>query len=149
MMSQNICKFVTFKDKGQLIATNFIFESKVPYSGQYLTQQTHGLYLVNNGEGLLRIGNQCFHIFPGYIFFSFANITFTIENIRNLEYFYIQFQGSRADDLFQRFGITPRSCVFEGHEGLLPLWHDSLVRANEENIDLLSAVYLFKIKEIR
>lgn len=138
MMSQNICKFVTSKDRGQLIATNFIFESKVPHSGQYLTQQTHVLYLVSSGEGLLRTGGQCYRILPGTVFFSFADITFSIENTRQLQYFYIHFQGGRAEELFQRFGITPRYCVFEGYEGLLPLWQDSLVRANEENIDLFS-----------
>lgn len=138
MVSKNICKFVTSKDRGQLIATNFIFESKVPHSGQYITQQTHVLYLVSSGEGLLRTGGQCCHLGPGMVFFSFSDISFCIESTRQLEYFYIHFQGSRADELFQRFGITPGNCVFEGYEGLLPLWQDSLVRASDANIDLLS-----------
>lgn len=138
MNNRNICKFITSKDRGQLTTTNFIFESQVPHSGQSRTQRTHVLYLTVSGEGVFRCSGQCYRLTSGTVFFSFADIPFVIENTKQLKYFYMNFQGSRAEELFHRFGVTPRNCIFEGYEGLLPLWQDSLVRANDENIDLLS-----------
>ena len=74
----------------------------------------------------------------GTVFFSFADIPFCIENTDGLKYYYICFYGGRAGDLFHRFGITPRHSVFRGYEGLVPFWQESLIRAKEENIDILS-----------
>lgn len=138
MIDRNICKFITPQDQGQLTASNFIFESRVPDSGITITGETHVLYYVCSGEGRLRCAQTCYRLGPGMVFFSFAGVPFMIENICQLKYYYISFQGGRGEELFGRFGIAPACCVFEGYEGLLPLWQDSLVRANEENIDLLS-----------
>ncbi|MBP3701746.1 MAG: helix-turn-helix transcriptional regulator, partial [Lachnospiraceae bacterium] len=79
----------------------------------------------------------------GTVFFSFADIPFSFEAGQSLEFYYISFRGSRADELFRRFGITSASCIFEGCEGLLPHWQDNIVRANDENADLLSESLLY------
>ena len=138
MYYQNICKFITPKDQGQLIATNFIFESKVPNSGETCCFNKHVLYLVAGGEGRYESAGHSYQLAPGMVVFSMADIPFMIKNTNQLRYYYITFHGGRAGELFQRFGVTPKNCIFEGHEGLLPLWQESLVRADEKNIDLLS-----------
>lgn len=51
---------------------------------------------------------------------------------------YIDFSGTRSDILFHRFGINKNNRFFTGFDGIIPLWHDSLSRASEENIDLAS-----------
>ena len=104
---------------------------------------THALYLVSNGEGIFCINGKRWPLSVGTVFFSFAGIPFHFESGKNLEFFYISFQGSRAEELFRRFGITPGSCLFEGCEGLLPHWQDNLIRANDENADLLSESLLY------
>lgn len=153
MSRENICKFITTKDQEQLIATNFIFEGEVPYSGEHRSLNKHVLYLVAGGEGVFACNDHSYQLVPGILFFTMADIPFMIKNTKQLQYYYITFHGGRAGELFQRFGVTLKNCVFEGYEGLLPLWQDSLIRADEENIDLLSEsllLYSFsklKIKE--
>ena len=51
---------------------------------------------------------------------------------------YIDFGGARADTLFSRFCINRINRLFAGFEGLIPLWHDSLCRASDINLDLVS-----------
>ena len=143
MDSLNICKFVSPKDLGQLVTTHFIYERNTPYMNTTAILDTHALHLVCNGSGIYCINGKRWPISVGTVFFSFSEIPFSFESGQNLEFFYIRFRGSRADELFRRFGITPVSCIFEGCEGLLPHWQDNIVRANDENADLLSESLLY------
>ncbi len=138
MEKQNICKFITTQDLGQLRANEFFLERVVSHSGQERRLPHHSVHLVCDGEGFAQCAGQRYPLSAGCLFFAFADIPFLIENTDALQYYCIGFAGGRADELFQRFGITPRRCLFESCEGLLPLWHDSLTRATDETIDLLS-----------
>lgn len=138
MNDQNICKFILPREQEPLTASNFIFEQRAAHSGETRTLSDHVLYLTAAGEGLFRCCDACHRLKSGTVFFSFADTPFSVESTDALKYYYITFNGGRAEELFRRFGITPGNAVFEGLEGLLPLWQDSLARANEENIDLLS-----------
>lgn len=141
--SRNICKFVSPKDQGQLVTTHFIYERNTPYMNKTGVLPTHTLHLVCNGSGVFCINGNRFPISVGTVFFSFADIPFSFEAGQNLEFYYIRFHGSRSEELFRRFGITPASCIFEGCEGLLPYWQDNIIRANDENADLLSESILY------
>lgn len=146
MSGRNICKFVSPGERGQLNAVNFIYENEVPFSGQTQVKDSHVLYLVESGDGYFHCGEQHHRLTAGTVFFSFADVPFMLENMRELVYYYISFTGSRADELFSRFGITPAGSLFRGYEGLLPFWKESLTRADEGNIDLLAesmALYTF------
>lgn len=138
MDGRNICKFISSKEQRQLVTTRFIYESMTPYAGRTGTLATNALYLVSNGQGIFCSGGMRRRVSVGTVFFSFPEIPFMFEAVKELEYYYISFQGSRGEDLLRRFGITPADCVFDGYEGLLPLWQDNLVRVNDENGDLLS-----------
>lgn len=138
MNNRNICKFISPRDQGQLTVKNFIYESEVPHSGKIQLYDTHLLGICVSGEGIFRCEEQCIPIKPGMIFFGFANIPFVLESIKEFTYYYISFSGGRSTELFHRFGITVKNCVFPGYDGLLPLWKESIHRANAENIDLLS-----------
>lgn len=143
MHSKNICKFVSPKDQGQLITTHLIYERNTPYMNATGVLDTHTLYLVCNGSGVFQTNGRRWPISVGTVFFSFADIPFSFESGVDLEFFYIRFHGSRAEELFRRFGITVATCIFEGCEGLLPHWRDNIVRANDENADLLSESLLY------
>lgn len=138
MDKQNICKFITTQNLDLLRATAFFFETKVILSGQEQQLPFHRIYLISSGEGSVRIAGQWHQVTAGNLFFTFADLPFTIENTGKLQYYCIHFSGGRADELFRRFGITPHRCLFDSCEGLVPLWQNSLTRANTENIDLLS-----------
>lgn len=51
---------------------------------------------------------------------------------------YISFSGYHADELLKRFDITVKNRLFSGFDGIIPLWKESLSRANEATIDLAS-----------
>ena len=130
MEKQNICKFITTQDPGQLRVYQFFFESIVPHSGEERTLHVHCMHLVSGGAGRYRCADEYRTLTPGCLFFSFADIPGIIENTGELQYYCIGFSGGRAEELFQRFGVTPRHCLFTGCEGLLPLWEESLARAS-------------------
>ena len=138
MKKQNICKFITTRDLGQLRVDQFFFESIVPHSGKERTLNVHCMYLVNSGMGRYCCAGEYHTLTPGCLFFSFADIPGVIENTGELQYYCIGFSGGRAEELFQRFGVTPKHCLFSGCEGLLPLWQESLARASDDTLDLLS-----------
>ena len=149
MNNKNICKFITPTSKEQLHTANFIFEQQAPQRGELRAMDVNVLYLAAEGEGLFRCGGEVHRITAGTVFFSFADIPFCIENTKELKYYYIAFYGGRADELFRRFGITPRNSLFKGYEGLLPFWRESLIRANEETVDILSeSVLLYTFSKL-
>ena len=62
---------------------------------------------------------------------------------------YIRFEGTRADELFARFGICATNCVFEGYGGLAAFWQSALTKAGEKNLDLISeSVLLYTLGEM-
>ena len=138
MKKQNVCKFITTRDSGQLRVEHFFFESIVPHAGEERTLPLHSLYLVSGGSGRYYCAGEHHTLVPGCLFIGFAGIPFVTENTGGLQYYCISFSGGRAEELFQRFGVTPRHCLFTGCEGLLPLWEESLARASTDTLDLLS-----------
>ena len=147
---KNICKFINEKENGSLFVNNFIFESYVPHSGENLTHNSYLMYLISNGEGIFKTGGYIHKIKAGMILFSFPNVPVIIENTDNLNYYYISFKGLRADELIRRFSVTPKHCVFNGNEGLIPLWNDAIVRADEDNIDLFSeGILLYSFSKLK
>ena len=137
MKDNNVCKFITDAAQGELHAVSFIYESKVPKSGERQTMEEYGAYLVAGGDGTYTAASVS-RLTPGTLFFSFPDLPFTITSVKNLEYYRICFSGERAGELAMRFGVTPSRCVFSDFEGLIPLWHESLTRADSDTLDLLS-----------
>ena len=137
MSGQNICKFVSGITSEVIVTTNFILEQRSPDQGQ-LIRPTHVMYLVISGDGVLHTELFSRKLQAGSLFFSFAGSPYRIENRSNLNFMYISFEGKRGDELFHRFGISKTNCIFNGLESLIPIWKDSLARANGQNIDLLS-----------
>lgn len=153
MDNQNICKFIPKADAELLTAENFIYETVVSYSHEQRIRSFHSMYLVAEGTGSYRCDGITHPLSCGTLFFSFAGVPFILENGGDLKFYYISFSGGRADALFRRFGVTPANSVFTGYEGVIPLWRDSLVRADTDNVDLLSesmVMYVFsKLKKER
>ena len=137
-MNNNICKFIATSNQDRLYTSNFVFEKNAKTHGTAQTLPTNAVYLVAGGKGTLHTHALTRALEPGNVFFTFAQIPFRLENVEELQYLYISFDGGRSDELFSRFGIHPGRAVFDGHEGLLALWQSAIVNATPENLDLLS-----------
>ncbi len=144
-MDKNICKFITRAENQDLTVNHFIYESVVADSGKTLNHPEHSLFIITEGRGVFRVGKEVYSIKMGALCFSFKNIPYSIQNDGNLKFYSIKFSGERADKLLKRFGIAPKRAVFLGMESVLPLIQNSFIRADGENIDLVSESMLLYI----
>lgn len=146
----NICKPVNAQSGMSLHVNNFVYETEADklMEGMYVRRDC-AMYLVVNGSGILKSEYTEKSIRIGTLFFSFAGEGFRINSIDCLEYVYVSFNGSRAEEILSRFGITHYNCVFDGHEGLVSFWKTSIEKANENNVDLISeGVLLYTFSEL-
>lgn len=150
MNSQNVCKFILPREQATLNTLNFVYEQNNANCGKHRTVPNHVVYLVAEGTGVFRCAHTVHSLQKGTLFFTLADQPFSIENPKDLKYYYITFGGGRAEELFRRFGITPASSVFSGNEGFLPLWRESLLRADEQTLDLLAeSVLLYTFSRLK
>ena len=152
MLDKNICKFVVSPNSNWLTAINFIYETDVSNMSARRPINEHRLMLIIQGSGRLSVREASFALCPGNLVFFFEGETFSITPEDALEYMYISFNGTHAEELFQRFGISKDFRLFSSFEGLIPIWKTALSRTQESNIDLaaLSMVfYTFSMFETR
>lgn len=138
MKKQNICKLIASGEQDALRMIHLVYERNSPHIGTWAVNAWPVMHLVTNGEAVLHSCDRKWSIGVGSIFFTFEGMPYNFDEDRDFEYCYIGFSGGRSDRLFQRFGITSVCCVFDGYEGLIPIWMDHLARATDENSDLLS-----------
>ena len=135
---ENICRFVQQTPSLSLSITNFVYETNHEVMENMKIKKDSAMYLVVSGKGILVNEDIKKELSMGTMFFTFAAKHFRIENTDDLKYIYISFSGERAEELFRRFSITPKQCVFYGCEGLVPFWQNAIVQAAEKNSDLVS-----------
>jgi len=146
---ENICKFVEPKIPEAITTTNFVYETNPDILNKTQLRSKNTIYLVISGSGTYTIGNKAYALTSGNIFFSFSGVYFKIEGSDDLSFMYITFDGDRAENLFKRFSISPVNCLFEGNEGLVSFWQNSLARASEKNLDLISeSVLLYSFSQL-
>ena len=138
MNDRNICRFVSEGGKDLILTHNFVFESNPETMSNTHVQKHHVAFLFCGGEGCVLINDKQLRVKSGDLLFCFTGERFRVGENQGLEYMYISFSGSRADSLFVRFGIRDDKRHFEGFDGILPLWKESVSRAGEGTSDLLS-----------
>ena len=138
MRSKNICKFITSGGEERLSSVNFVLETDKTAMEAEMRLKNHTLYLVSGGDGKFSVNGKTFFASAGTLVFAFNGESIRIFPEDGFEYMYIGFEGGRALDLFSRFDISSASRTFSGFEGLIPFWRDSVSRATDENIDLVS-----------
>lgn len=138
MNGKNICKFVPEYESERIEVFQFIYETNQEMIKNVTRLNKHRLFLIKKGKGFFVAEDikYSFNIGSLIIGFRGEDIVFVPDN--ECEYLYIDFSGARAETLFRRFGINKVSRVIDGFDGLLPLWQDSLYKASEANLDLVS-----------
>ncbi len=138
MKQSNICKFISPAEAEQLNVSCFVLESDQAVMQNSFTLSAHRVILVLEGQGTFYFGKSEFGFTVGDLIFGFAGEYLTAKCNETSQYMYIDFSGSRAEELLRRFGITPATRHFAGFDNLKPLWLESLSRADEQTIDLAS-----------
>lgn len=134
----NICKFVDGLKSKQILTTNFVYENNLKDFISVGNPKNNAMYLVVDGEGALVMQHLKKDLAKGTLFFTFEEISYRIENAKNLSYMYITFTGERTKELFDRFLISFANCTFKGCENLICFWQNCLEKATPQNLDLLS-----------
>lgn len=136
MSSKNICKFITPSIPYTLSISCFVLESDPAIMRAPSTLPDHRLILVLQGEGVLTLDSSTLRVRAGSLVLAMRGEVMSIVPSDDFNYIYIAFDGARADELFRRFAISPFNRHFDGYDGLIPLWRDSLSRADEQTVDL-------------
>ena len=138
MKSRNICNFVSSPAGENLEIVHFVYETNLNVMKKASTLSHHRMLLIKQGNGVLKSDDSTFSFEAGNLFFFFSGEEFCCEPSDDSEYMYINFSGGRADALLRRFGINKNFRKFQNFDGLIPLWHNSLSGASQENSDLAS-----------
>ena len=152
MSDRNICKFVVSPSSDWLNAVNFVYETDLNNMRAGRGAGPHCMLLTVQGTGSIRIGEETVGLAPGVLVFLFEGEAASVFPEKDLEYMYISFRGSCAEELFRRFGISRYFRLFRGFEGLIPVWKTALSRTREANIDLAAMsmiLYAFSLFEGR
>lgn len=138
MKTNNICKFVVSASEKQIFTTNFVLEHDLEQMRGVHQAENYSMRLVLSGNGKISIGHMSAQLQAGTVFFTFPKLSYELDVDEQFTCMYITFYGLRAPELLQRFRVSSDNCVFEGNEGLIAFWQNSLGKANENNLDLIS-----------
>ena len=138
MKLKNICKFVPADTSSQIMSTKFILETDPNAMRIAVPKPVHRMILITHQSGKLNLPTGSYSCSVGDIFILFENETYFLEGEVGFQYMYIDFKGLRSNELFRRFGINESNRMFRGFGELIPLWTESLLRASETTIDLVS-----------
>ena len=139
MKSKNICKFINDTDTERLRVHRFVLERDPSVMSNGIRLDSNTVYLVTEGNCTFCVDGKSVSSGKGTLVFAFDGETVLAEKFTGgTEYMYLSFDGGRADELFRRFAITPARRAFEGFEGMIPFWQESISRASDDCIDLVS-----------
>ena len=134
----NICKFPPPYFYSPLTVSCFVMETDAETMKRSAPLKNHRMLLVMQGQGSFCFDGRSVAFSSGTLLFGFEGEIFSVSQAQDAVYLYIDFGGGRAEELFRRFHIHGENRVFRGYDGLIPLWRDSLSRADRDSIDLAS-----------
>ena len=148
MKARNICKFINDSSGSRLELYHFVLES----NKEIITSPTRSphacLILISSGSGEVNIDSSLYKVSTGSIIFTFENESVKMSDGIS-EYIYISFGGVRAGELLLRFSVSRISRCFDGFEGVIPLWRESLSRATADNLDIVSeSIFLYTLARL-
>lgn len=146
MQRRNICKFVNPNFSETLLVSRFILETDWEIMKKVTPLKYNRLILVVEGDSKLVCDGNVFDMSQGTLFFGFKGEEIFFSHNNGCKFMYIEFDGIRAEELFKRFNISKINRCFRGFGGIVPIWEESLSRASENTIDLVTesmVIYTF------
>ncbi len=150
MKNRNICKFPPgIPGSGTLTLHAFVKETDPEVMKTPTPLRWHRMLLPTDGAGRITVDGTAYPLERGTLLFCFAGECLSVEAGEGLAYLYIDFSGDRATELLRRFDLTPLTRALGGQESLVPLWQESLFRASESTVDLVSeSLLLFSFSRL-
>ena len=137
MADKNICRFISPSAFEDFTVSKFVLETKPETMQKIVNLETNRLILVSKGKGIFNFDDMTVELTEGSLAFAFKGEKISAKG-NGVEFFYLDFDGSRSHALFSRFSIGKFNRIFTGYDGLIPLWTESIARANAQNIDLVA-----------
>lgn len=149
MKRENICKIPIPSLPNTLSVTQFVWETDPQTMQAAHRLDGHRMLLIAEGSGVLHFDQHSCPCTAGDLFFGFLGESFSVSEIRGLTYLYLTFAGTRADELLRRFDLQAGNRHVAQMDALLPLWRESLSRADEQVIDLAAeSVLLYTLSRL-
>ena len=150
MKNDNICKFPrSVFDENTTAISCFVRETDAEVMKRSVKLTTNRIVFCIEGSGKARIDGAEFSLEKGGLLFCFPQETVSFLAGEGLVYMYIDFLGARAEALLSRFDITPLSRAYDGFDGLIPLWSESLFRASSEMVELVAeSILLYTLSRL-
>lgn len=125
-MDNNVCFFIPKTNTHETVHTvNFVLERKFRPKRELETPFLHTVYCVLEGEGLLHLKDSSIALKKGDVFFTLPSIPFNIETVKDFEYAYVTYLGTRASEFAEKFHVKENNFVFRGLVDLPELWLNS------------------------
>lgn len=135
---ENICKFVSTRTvREEINIIHFVYEKNAQFEPRFILPSTYSVAFVTQGEGKLHTASGMHDISSGDFFVIFSAQAYYIENVRDLNYIYVTFIGSRAPALMERLQLARCAPVYHDYAFLRDLWETSFDKVTEENIDMM------------
>ena len=149
MKQKNICKFAAPLALETLSISCFVLETNPDVMKNQTQLEEHCIILMAQGNGEFYLDDSATRVLSGQIVFAFKGERFSVNPQGDCEYMYIRFYGTRATELFRRFGVRKTNRIFDGFSGIIPLWRESLSRADTETVDLAAeSILLYTFSRI-
>lgn len=125
-MENNVCLFVPKTDVHETVHTvNFVLERKPQPKRKPESPFMHTIHCVLEGEGVLHLNDSALPLKKGDVFFRLPNFSSSIESVKNFEYAYVTYLGTRASEFAAKFRLSEKNCLFKGLNSLPELWRNA------------------------
>jgi AraC-like DNA-binding protein len=150
-MDRNICKFPAPRFSGEICISAFVHERDPEVMRQERVISEYCCILFVTGTACAEVGAMRYPLRRGNLLFCFRGETIAVtETAEAPSFLYINFSGLRAEELFHRFGIHKGNRIFNGFEGQVPLWQESLAHASDMTVDLAAeSMLLYTLSRFR
>lgn len=146
MKNNNVCKFSSRDAVNDLSISCFVLETDKETMQDTVFLSHHRMILVEQGEGEFLLDHTPYRFSPGTLIFGFAGESFSLRYGEGVRYFYIDFDGIRANTLYHRFHIYPHARQNKNFNSFIPFCKECLLSTHQENIDIAGEsvlLYLF------
>ena len=149
-MSESICRFIPSKKyDNDLKIIHFVYETEHYKLAQPFIRPFYYLYLVTEGEGLLKTSGGEYDISVGDIILTVPGSSYRIDGTPNLRYIYLSFTGSCVRDYLDQLSIDPVTPVHRGYERTTDFWFSAISRVTPSNASIISeSVLLYTLSLI-